>query len=345
MRPTYAFLLLIATGCSTPLPSPCVPGETNLCLCEDTSTGVQSCLEDGAGYGACACGSVLPDGGDGDVTEEDSDGNGTPSGDETDSDDCTPENFQGCDGDAIVWFDSCGAKGAVVETCVSPQTCENASCIGCEANAVSQCSPGGDGLYWFDSCGEQGTLIAACPTGTSCVAGTCISACTPHATQECHNDDLWWFDSCGETESVAKACEEEQFCLNDACVKPFYDGVWKLEALPNSKAGCAGEQATFPPQYLELVVNGSTATGHIDVLEFDVNFTGTLEGKNLQMIAYWSQQGTPPLIPDIDHEETLDVVFTSPTTFEGTDTDVYTTELLGIELPCSLYWIVTGERQ
>ena len=343
MRHVLALFLLLSPACVEE--TPCIPGETNLCLCDDATPGVQYCLEDGSGYGDCGCAGDPGEDGSEDTSADATGGDADTVDDKDVEETCTPESFQGCDDDKIVWFDSCGQKGDTVETCIPPQTCLNAVCVGCEAKALSQCSVSGDGLYWFDSCGEQGSLILACPFGTSCVNGTCISVCIPHATQECHKDDLWWFDSCGEPESVAEACAAEQFCVNNACVKPYYNGTWKLEALPSSKAGCAGEQATFPPQYLDLDVDGSIATGHIDVLQFDVNFVGTLEDKNLNMVAYWSQPGTPPLIPDINHEETLDVVFTSPTAFEGTDTDVYTTELLGMEIPCSLYWIVTGERQ
>ena len=114
MRHALALLLLIVPACVQD--DPCVPGETNLCLCDDATPGVQSCLEDGSGYGDCACAGEQEDVSSGPAPD---DATSEEAGEEEDADPtCTPENFQGCDGNAIVWFDSCGKKGQVVRAVI-----------------------------------------------------------------------------------------------------------------------------------------------------------------------------------------------------------------------------------
>ena len=57
---TWLSVLAMAlwSGCSTPAPTPCRPGETQACLGAGRCEGAQACLLDGSGFGACDCGST-----------------------------------------------------------------------------------------------------------------------------------------------------------------------------------------------------------------------------------------------------------------------------------------------
>jgi hypothetical protein len=66
----------------------CTPGEMSECACTDGSTSMQTCNEDGMGFGACECGSETGDSngdGDGD-TAGDGDGDGDPTAGDGDGD-------------------------------------------------------------------------------------------------------------------------------------------------------------------------------------------------------------------------------------------------------------------
>jgi hypothetical protein len=61
-------LVFVLSACSEDTGTPdrkiCAANETRDCVCSDTSSGKQECLEDGTRYGICLCGSASVDGGD-----------------------------------------------------------------------------------------------------------------------------------------------------------------------------------------------------------------------------------------------------------------------------------------
>jgi len=339
---------LLFFGCANSGGDVCAPNTTALCNCTATVVGVQSCNSDGSGYSPCQCEGI-------DATPEIDAGATDVSVEETDAvpedqDICEPYNFKDCIGDEIWYFDSCGKKQELVNTCGAPATCVNGACSGtCEPNHHTECNEEGDAVYWVDSCGVQGGLVTECPAGTACVNAQCISACTPHEYQDCHNGQVYWFDACDEPESVAEICDDEQFCANANCVKPYYDGQWKMVANPNQKDACGLGSSTYPPQTLNLTIEGGVATASLEVIGISVNYTGTVVGKTLELTGEWDQvDNTLGLETVTHHEETISVEFTSPSTFEGTHIDKFSLDLgasLGGEVECTLYWIITAEKQ
>ena len=66
--------------------------------------------------------------------------------------------------------------------------------------------------------------------------------------------------------------------------------------------------------------------------------TGTVTGNKLELTGTYTQKdlGIP-----IDHEETIEVEFSSMTAFSGLHIDSYTT----VGIPCTVYWDITGTKQ
>ncbi len=263
---------------------------------------------------------------------------------------CTPTDKyfkRGCYEGAAFWYDNCGKKADLIETCKLPEeTCEEGVCVvGCSPMDHKGCE--GNAIWWYDSCDNKGQLIEACTENTICSNNECVASCTPHAETYCLDNAIYLYDSCGNAETPSEICADDEFCkgctVDDEpgcnqspnCVKAFYDGNWELTADPNKKDACGLGNAEYFDQVLNLNVDGQTATGKIQVAGFSVDFTGTLEGKHLVLEGSYTQDdGT-------FHEELIDVMFTSLSTLEGTHTDKFS--LLGF--PCSLYWKIEGVKK
>lgn len=305
-------LFLLPGGCeaSSGGSNLCDPGVYQECPCPGSETGVQQCDDSGDLWGDCSCdpgGRAVVDVSGGDVsmtwdgtTEE------VEAGPTEDVESCQPQWEKVCNGDVVVWVDSCGMLGDTIENCAE----------------VGYCS-----------------------------SGACVEACLPKAEERCAGNTIYWFNSCGEKETVSVACGEDEFCVGcheddelcskePQCVKGFYDGKWKISADPNQKDACGMGPSTYFDLIVDLVVNADgtvDATG--DVLEYDLHYTGTLVGKDLEMSATYSQTSTGITI---DHVELIDVHFTSLDTFEGLSADTFTIPIIG---DCTLYWDITGVRQ
>ena len=285
----------------------CDPGVTQACL-STGGAGVQSCSDDGSGWGACTPLGAPADTGQGthDTADPPPDtGPGTPDvGPVQDTDDCIPNYEKVCNGSAVVWLDSCGVVGDSVEAC----------------------------------------------TGNSyCSEGICVEACGPHDHTRCDGDDIFWHDSCGDQEGLLEACGDDAFCVgcqkDDAsckdeplCVKGFYSGDWLVSADPDTKDACGLGNSTYFDLVLHLTVEGGVATATGSVLEFDLEYEGTVVGKKLTLEGTYSQTS---MGMTIDHVEKIDVTFDTLEHFWGASQDTFS--MLG--LPCTLYWDITGVKQ
>lgn len=215
-----ACIFLFPLGCDD-AERVCDPGKTDVCLCAGGSQGVQSCSNDGTGWGKCNCGEApLPD-----VA-------GTPDVVPSDQAGCTPnvEFDKQCYENAVFWFDDCGKRLDLVESCKTPEEmCLNGVCdagSGCQPNDHKGCE--GNAIWWYDSCNEKGELVETCGENTVCGNAECQESCTVHAYKGCSGSDVYWFDSCGVEETLAELCADTDFCLDDACVKPSYQGTWSV---------------------------------------------------------------------------------------------------------------------
>ena len=287
----------------------CDPGVYQECPCAGGVQGVQQCDDSGDLWGDCSCdpGGASNDASGGDSSAvSDVTAPGPEAGPTDDAEVCQPQWEKVCNGDVVVWVDSCGILGDTIENCAEVGYCSSEACVeACLPKAEERCS--GNTIYWYDSCGEKESVSAACGDDEFCVG--------------CHEDD----DLC------SKAAQ---------CVKGFYNGKWKITADPNQKDACGMGPSTYFDLVVDLVVNEDgtvDATG--DVLEYDLHYMGTLVGKDLEMTATYSQ--TTAWIT-LNHVENIDVTFTSLETFEGLSADSFTIPVLG---ECTLYWNITGVKQ
>ena len=75
---------------------------------------------------------------------------------------CKKHEKQGCVGNSVFWFDSCGNREEFVESCPSGQVCNEGKCEkDCKQNANKKCGDD-DKIYWLDSCGKKGQLHFDC---------------------------------------------------------------------------------------------------------------------------------------------------------------------------------------
>ena len=302
--------LVALIGCETTTGSGssnsnCTPGKVEFCPCPGGGAGTQACTQDGKGYETCDCSGVTGAG----TTES-----GTTDGSATDGG---------------------TSEGATTEGA----TTEGATTEGATTGGTT----------------TEGTTTGGGTTG----GGTTGEGCAPQGPQDlkvktvCHQGNPFWVDVCGETQSGAKICEDEEFCKDAdsscegaecaSCVKPYYDGTWKLTADPDTKDACGIATSTYPTQYLELTVDGTVATAHLEVIGIEVNYTGSVEGKTLLLEGNWQEQSA---LGTVYHEELLELVFASPSMAEGTHKDAFSMDAgLGVPIDCTTYWTVTAEKQ
>ena len=305
-------------------PKICDSGEYQECPCADGETEVQQCKDDGSGWGNCSCdpgGDPVPDAGttdtvdtpdvtlpdpdgtllDPDVPVVDPDTHETPD----DGGECQPQWEKVCNGDIVVWVDSCGMLGDTIESCAEIGYCSSGACVeACLPKHEERCS--GNAIYWFDSCGAKESVSVACADDEFCVG--------------CHEDD--------------------DLCSKDAqCAKAFYNGQWKISADPNTKDACGMGNSTYFDLTIDLTIHeDGSAEAFGDVLEYELHYVGQLTGKNLEMTGTYSQTS---LGMTIDHTEVIDVDFISLEIFEGLSADTFVMPVLG---GCTLYWNITGVK-
>lgn len=169
---------------------------------------------------------------------------------------CLPESYRACCGQAVCWFDSCGAQGLWIVDC--PDGCESGRCLNCERDCsgggqcgedgcgglCGQCLPGAcSGLAWTaaQSCVDGlcvgGGGIVPCDDGNGCTRDDCDprSGCVHRAesdTTVCADgtcaDSMWTKPrTCAGGQCVegggTLACSDGNPCTDDGC---------------DSKAGC-----------------------------------------------------------------------------------------------------------
>lgn len=128
---------------------------------------------------------------------------------------CTSNDYKACYNGDVYWYNSCGVRGSLYESC--SYDCSGGVCITqtCTPNDHKECYSGN--LYWYDSCGDRGSLAESCSygcSGSQCSAQTC----TQNYEKKCFNGDSYWYDSCGTLGDVAQYCDGD--CINGECQIP-----------------------------------------------------------------------------------------------------------------------------
>jgi len=119
---------------------------------------------------------------------------------------CTPNNYTSCSNGNVYWFDSCGNKGSLSQSCngcgCSGNSCDSCG-PSCTPNSYTSCSNGN--VYWFDSCGNKGSLSQSC-NGCGCSGNSCSPCVNPQVSvnpnsathaQTCLTQNLWGFTPFG----------------------------------------------------------------------------------------------------------------------------------------------------
>ena len=294
-------LMIVAVACDSADVAEriCDPGATQACICP-SAEGAQSCNEDGSGWETCVCAESEPSRG---VPVEDT----TPdevidSGDATDTSEtgddasepsatCTPNAEKACEGDTLVWLDSCGVFQENIEDCAQVGYCSDGACVSaCLPQHERRCK--GNDVYWFDSCGSEGGQAEACAPDEFC------EGCKP------------------EDANCAKEGE---------CVKATLSGTWLVTADPSSQSVMGGD-VPFLPAMVDLNIDGTDVTGYAEVGAYVINYVGTLTGKNLKMTGEYTESSA---LGDVDHVEVYDVHFSDPETFSGLNSDTFSVPVFG----------------
>lgn len=298
-------LALVSSGCDSAgvAERVCDPGVTQACVCP-SAEGAQSCNTEGSGWGACVCAEGEgPGEGRGEVDAADqergsdasaegepdrasepvTEGEGDPS--------CTPKAERACEGDVLVWLDSCGGFQENIEDCAQVGYCAEGECVSaCLPQHERRCK--GNDVYWFDSCGSEGGQAEACAPDEFC------EGCEP------------------EDANCAKEGE---------CVKATLTGTWLVSANPSSQSVMGGD-VPFLPAMVDVEVDGTAVTGYAEVGGYVINYVGTLTGKNLKMTGEYTESSA---LGDVDHVEVYDVHFSDPENFSGLNSDTFTVPVVG----------------
>ncbi len=222
--------------------SDCAPGETQLCDCPGSSTGLQACNGNGQ-YGTCAC-SNEPDLG----TSPD-----TAAVEDAGQEDlravdlgCEPEGaFLGCASAEAVWLCSEDGSRSMVD-CAAGEICGTARC------EATFCTPGEarcDGVE-RQVCDEAGAVFVSmetCPA--SCEAGACTCSAFPEddcpVGQNCYGSAELSCQPFNPVAGVGDSCAEHQDCNGgQACVESApgsFQCLQRCDATLDNP--CSGEEA------------------------------------------------------------------------------------------------------
>jgi len=84
---------------------------------------------------------------------------------------CSSHLSLGCVENSVYWFDSCGEREDLVESCGFGEECVGDACVvPCVSQHHKLCVD--DSVFWFDSCGVIEDLVESCSLG--CLDGECV---------------------------------------------------------------------------------------------------------------------------------------------------------------------------
>ena len=146
---------------------------------------------------------------------------------------CNYHSYQGCSGNNLYWYDSCGNQQDLSQYCANG--CYNNLCYNngynnynynnynnCTYHAYKLCV--GNNVYWYDSCGTQQDFYTSCVNNQTCQYGQCTSYIAPvinnytaYSTKACYNNSIYWYDSLGVVSGLYQSCQDSNSCTLDAC--------------------------------------------------------------------------------------------------------------------------------
>ncbi|MEI8348714.1 MAG: hypothetical protein WCI77_01035 [Candidatus Omnitrophota bacterium] len=120
---------------------------------------------------------------------------------------CTNNAEQKCFNGNVYWYDSCGNKGNLYDTCGSEETCNNGYCSSTRTTCPYGCCDSDD--RYFDK---------SCSSGYECKSQSCEKICTSKYSTKCYNNDVYYYDSCGSKETIKYDCKIDEKCNGNYCV-------------------------------------------------------------------------------------------------------------------------------
>src|SRR3989339_32148 len=134
---------------------------------------------------------------------------------------CTSHASQACSGNSVYWYDSCGNKQEVAQTCTANQLCENAECKNVVCNTNANCGTNGliDGLFC-----QNNNVFQNYKTFTCNNPGTTSSSCTNTITAQlqttCIKNQI-----CDQGQCKPVACSNNANCGTETTVGGLFCGT------------------------------------------------------------------------------------------------------------------------
>jgi hypothetical protein len=251
--------------------SACVPGGVIACPCAEGPSGTQECAADGTRYAPCVCAGAS------DTTEPPpNDANG----------DCITHFKKACTEDSVYWYDSCGNKEDLVETCPEEFSCAQGACNDpCVPQSVQKCVE--DAVYWFDSCDNKQTVALQCTDEQFCQQNSCVEASFSGTWEVTANPDEqalpgFWTASYAPRKLVITVDGDTVTAavLNENTV---YTGTRE------------GKTATLEASYVESGSAGAPATTHASKLTLTLASPGLFLGMDIDTMSADMGQGPTTL--------------------------------------------------
>jgi hypothetical protein len=94
---------------------------------------------------------------------------------------CADYAYKMCQGNSILWYNSCGNPQGIFQTCTANQICQNGQCVNIyippvntyKAHFSIKCYTGN--LFWYDNLGAVNTLYKSCNDNNSCTTDGCTT--------------------------------------------------------------------------------------------------------------------------------------------------------------------------
>ena len=175
---------------------------------------------------------------------------------------CSANASKQCYGGDVFWYDSCGNKGNLYQSC-SGCGCTGSNCSACLGcgdgikNGTDQC----DGLdLGVATCQSKGFASGTLRCSVDCTFDTSL-CCTANSYKQCYNGDIYWYDSCGNIGVLAQSCDGSgcsgNNCIVETCSPYSYrcnggnqelcdsdGGGWSLDQI--CSCGCSGSSCNSP---------------------------------------------------------------------------------------------------
>lgn len=170
---------------------------------------------------------------------------------------CNYHAYRLCEGNSIYWYDSCGNRQDLYQTCHGNQTCKYGQCV---YSAPPQPSPYvarfkvscyANNLYWYDSNGAINSLYKICADSNACTADTCTGGACANTLK------------CDGSTCAAGSADYLKYCASDF---PILSVSFFARQSTSGQWGESAEIGQNSQIYFKVTVKNNTAQRVNDVL-------------------------------------------------------------------------------